>query len=276
MKRMLILTVLLMLLLGLLPIQNIQAQDPCTGLGAASRIKPNEQVTINFFKADPNGRPVGDALTPEQIEAGFKVGDAVAIRVSAQYCFYIYVVNVSEWDDTSLQYPSEASENVGIQAGGTKELGFRLENISHRSSTTGREELLVLVTKNKISSPDLQTVLSNAGQIKLTQQQVSEGRNLLRNTLTEASSPVPSSTTANPASNTTATSPPPNKSNKFIKVVSVGCKVASIFFPFARIACAAGGFGAARYIKAEGNAIAVAPTADTNQLVFRFSFPVQP
>jgi hypothetical protein len=237
-------------------------QDPCTGgLGAASRIKTNEQVTINFFHADSNGKPIGEPLTTEEIEAGFKVGDAVAIRVSAPYCFYIYVVNVSEWDDTTLQYPSEAAENIGIKAGGTKEIGFLLENISQKSSTTGREELLVLVTKNKIPSPDLQTVLKGAGKINLPEPQVKEGQSLLKSSLVAAEGPAPT--------------PGKAKSEKFVKVVSVGCKVASIFFPFAKIACAAGGFGAARYIKASGNAIAVAPTADTNQLVFRFSFPVQ-
>ena len=218
-------------------------------------------MTINFFKADSHGKPLGDPLSPEQIDAGFTEGDAVALHVAAPYCFYIYVVNVSEWDGTTLQYPtpSDASENIGTQAGGTKEMGFLLENISKRSATTGREELLVLVTKNKIPSPDLQNVLSSSGQIKVTEQQAKEGQELLKSSLTTG--PAPAVNTPQP--------------NKFIKVVSVGCRVASIFFPFAKIACAAGGFGAAKYIKASGNAVNVAPTADTDQLVFRYSFHVK-
>lgn len=240
-------------------------QDPCSGLGAARLIKKNEQVKINFFKADANGTAVGDALSTEQIEVGFKEGDAVAINVSAPYCFYTYVVNVSEWDGITLQYPSDASENVGTKAGGEKKLGFALENTSKTKATTGREELLVLVTKNKIESLDLQTVLNNTGQIKLNEAQSKEGQDLLKSSLAEGEPTIP------PSANTSQ-----KPKNKFIKVVSVGCKIASIFFPFAKIACAASGFGAAKLIRAQGNAIAVAPTTDTKQLVFRFSFPVQP
>lgn len=238
-------------------------QDPCRGLGVR-RIQTSQLVTVNFFKANPaNGAIIGTPLSTSQIESGFNEGEAVAFQVSAPYCFYTYVVNVSEWDGISLQYPSNASENIGTIAGQNKEIAFALDNISKTKSTTGREELLILITKNRIDSPDLQTILNTSGEekpIKLSQSNIQEGQTLLKQSL---DSP-------------TQSSPGTGRQNKFVKVISVGCRIASIFFPFARIACATGGFSAATYIKAQGNAIGVSPTADTGQLVFRFSFPVQP
>ena len=241
-------------------------QDPCKNLGVR-RIQSSELTTVNFFRANLNGTIVGEPLSTGEIEAGFGEGEAVAIQISAPYCFYTYVVNVSEWDGTSLQYPANANENIGTKAGEKKQLAFALDNISKTKSTTGREELLILITKNKIESPDLQAILNNSGTIKISDSQSKEGQTLLKENLTE---PVPQKPTQSPVA------PTPVKKSKFVKVISVGCNIASIFFPFAKIACAATGFGIAKYIQTQGNAIGVAPTAETGQLVFRFSFPVQP
>lgn len=269
MKKFLNLKILLFLFATVLSFQITTAfaqQDPCSGLGAARRIQTNEQIKINFFRATTSGVISGSALSPDQIEAGFRIGDAVAIQASAPYCFYTYIVNVSERDGITLQYPSSSAENVGTRAGGELKIPFLLENISGATATTGREELLVLITKNKIENPDIQSILSNSGRITIPTAQVNAGQSLLRSSLTAPETPT---------APTTPTAPGASRTTKLIRVLSIGCNVASIFFPFARIGCVAAGFGAARRIAAAGNAISVAPTSDTNQLVFRFSFPVK-
>jgi len=251
----------LLLLISASPM-SAQTEEKDQGFGVAKFIKPNEEVQMTFHRAvlkdgkpqlaDTNNYVVGNPLTDSEIETGFKTGEVVVVRVKSPYPYYIYVVNASEWDGTTLQYPSDSTENVEIAAGQIRDFAFSLENPNNKPAT-GREELLVMLTKTKIESPELSDILGKQGKIELTSTQVEVAKKELKKS------------GAGPT--------------KWIKAISLGCTAASIFFPFAKVICSAipgqSGFGVAKYIK-QGSTTAIAPTKDTQRLTFRLSFPVSP
>lgn len=237
------------------------------GFQAAEPIRRNQEFEVTFHQAKLKDGQVswvnntdtvdaGPALTPEQIDKGFKVGDFVVIRIKAPVDCYVYGVNNSQWDGAALVENGEK-----LQAGVTKDFVYRLTNRQGRTGV-GNENILFLIRTQQVPQEEVAKFLQPAAQ-------------------PTSGSPQPPSTStpqiklggtpAQQQQTAQTLQQEVKKPGKKGAIVKVGCQVASIFFPFIGPMCTvASGFAAAEPVRKDQ----LQPAQDTQNLVVQFSFPL--
>jgi hypothetical protein len=233
------------------------------------------------FKSD-NEVITGNALSAEEVTAGFKANEKIVIRVTVPYDFYIYIVNASDWEGIKLVYPYNNAKAPNKQFPANKPTDFAYEFVPD-GTVTGREEYLILISKIKIDSPKLDEIMKGDGKISLTNQQKETAKKELNEpTTVEVLKTPPTATTkevtkTTPVTNTDttkkATMPTTTDKKGKFSWLSTPCKVAGIFFPFVNSLCSLLPKGANPIFNDE-NQILIIPTEKAEKIAFRLSFAV--
>lgn len=233
-----------------------------TGFGAAEpELLENEQKFVVSFhrpKLDGQGKltriegtdtvNVSEALSPDEIKKGFKVGDRVVIRIKAPVDGFVYVVNNSEKDGSFL-----TNKGTPLKKDSEQDFIYRLTN-SDGKAGTGLEQLMFLIRKTALSDADLNNYLTQGSTGTLTKIKLGGSPEVIKDIFKDL-----------------------KDKSKTRVIVTLGCRTASMFFPFIGGLCKATGFGAAEPEPLPGGKLtAVSPQNDAENMVVQFSFPVTP
>lgn len=259
-KRNAIALVLMLLLYSAVTPALAGAQD----LRAAQLITEDQTFAVTFHrpvldqgklvKVNSNTYEVGPELSQGEIARGFSVGERVVIRMTPPVDCYAYIVNNSQWDGATL-----LASGVRLTAGTTKDFIFRLTNTQNMQGE-GRENILFLLRRNLVPEAEVDKhLVPSAGSGTGGAREIR-----LDNTRAEVKQIVD------------AYKGEQTRAGKGRLVLSVGCSVAKMFFPFVGEICSAasalGGRGFSAAALENGDEVRSEDPAEN--MVVQFSFPV--
>ena len=192
-----------------------------------------ERITdTDMIKTEP-------ALSKEEVNKGFTVGEYIVVRVKAPTDRYAYVVNNSSWDGVELT-------NKGDRVLGKRSRDF-IYKMTNRSggSDVSSEQLLFMFTKSELIDKDIDKFVSATKGEAGPNISVS-GENVASNPFSMGS------------------------------ILKLSCGVAGYIFPGAKAGCEIFGFGDVKLTDLIGNAIGVKPEKTDKNVAVQLGFQVKP